>query len=239
MVASLGLLVGLVGRLRGSMAGPARACGYLVALPTALLAGLVSATAYGAGGVDRMVAALVATGVATAAVGILERRLEAAWVAAALQLVALWLRLAATDVTTAEAYTLPLAAVLLGFGAWTLWRDPETGSMTTLLPGLGAGLVPTLVLVGEDPVSLRALLLALACLAALVVGVAGRLRAPLLAGALTGAVLAVIEVAPYHDAVPRWLALGATGLVLLAAGVRWEHLAVAGRRTWGRLAALR
>ncbi len=232
------VVAGAVAR-RHDATGEARAASYLAAVTTALVATGVGTSTTGGGAADWLVANLVVLGCAAGVVAILERRREAAWVAATVHLVATWVRLGDTDVAVAEAYSLPLAGVLLAFGAWTLVRDPESDSVRTLTPGLLAGLVPSLVLVAQDPVGSRALLVATGCGAAVLAGAAWRLRGPLLVGAGTGAALAVVEIAPYHDAVPRWLLLGLAGLLLLGAGVRWEHLATLGRREWGRIAELR
>lgn len=174
-----------------------------------------------------------------AAVAIAERSRVTAWIATGLQLWAAWVRLADAGVETPEAYTLPLAAALLGFGCWALAKDATVGTLRTLLPGLTAALAPTLVIAATDPVSVRAALLAGACSLLVAVGARWRLLAPLLAGAACGAALVVVELVPYHDAVPRWALLTAAGLSLLVAGVRWEHLASAGRRSWARLSELR
>ncbi|WP_460829839.1 SCO7613 C-terminal domain-containing membrane protein [Nocardioides hungaricus] len=182
---------------------------------------------------------LALLGVVTAALALAGRSLIRTVLATGFQLAALWVRLAVADVATPEAYTLPLAAVLLGYGAWWMRRDRSLGTTRTLLPGLAVGLVPSLALAADDPVSPRAAIFAVACGLLLAVGAIARLRAPLLAGAGAGLVLVIAELAPYTDAVPRWVSLSAAGAVLLTAGVRWEHLAGAGRRGWGHLLELR
>lgn len=182
---------------------------------------------------------LVLLGAVAAALAITRRSLPLSLLATGFQVAALWVRLAVAEVETPEAYTIPLAAVLLVYGAWWGHRDRALGTTQTLLPGLTVGLAPSLVLAVGDPVSQRAALLAVACAVLVAVGATARLRAPFLAGAVTGLVLAVAETAPYADAVPRWVSLGVAGAVLLAAGVRWEHLAGAGRRGWGHVLDLR
>ena len=211
---------------------------HLAALATCLVVlpiGVESATAHEA---TWLAAYLTLTAVGAAVVSIKERSIAAAWAAALLELGATWVRLDASGVSTPEAYTLPLAAVLLAFGGWALWHDRSRGSLRTLGPGLVAALLPSLVVTAGDPVSLRALLLALACGALVAVGAVGRLLAPLVCGALAGAALVVLEVLPFHDAVPRWVLLTVAGVCLVVAGVRWEHLATLGRRGWGRLSEL-
>ncbi|WP_395695379.1 SCO7613 C-terminal domain-containing membrane protein [Nocardioides sp.] len=206
-----------------------------VSLVTCLLATPIGVTAASGDGDAWLTAYLTLTAAGAAALAIRSRSEAAAVVGAALGLAATWVRLAGSGVHTPEAYTLPLAAVLLAFGGWSWWRHHDLGSMRTLAPGLAVALVPSLAVTVRDPVSLRALLLALACAALVAVGAARRVRAPLVCGALTGAALVVVELVPYHDAVPRWVLLTAAGTCLVVAGVRWEHLAALGRRGWGRL----
>ena len=197
---------------------------------------LVAGTEAASGTADGWLTAYLSLAAAgAAAVAIRHRSREAAWTGAALGLAATWVRLAGVGVETPEAYTLPLAAVLLGFGGWSWRHEPRLGSMRTLGPGLAAALVPSLVVTMHDPVSLRALLLALACGALVAMGAAWRLRGPFVSGAVAGAALVVMEVVPFHDAVPRWVLLTVAGICLVVAGVRWEHLATLGRRGWGRL----
>ena len=67
----------------------------------------------------------------------------------------------------------------------------------------------------------------------MVLGVRERWGTPLLAGAGTTALLALRELQPLSDAVPRWVSLALLGLVLLAVGITWEsrlrNLRAAGR----------
>ena len=88
-----------------------------------------------------------------------------AWPGGLLLAMATWVRLAELGVTMPEAYTLPSALVLTAVGCWRLSRDDRTGTMRSLAPGLGLATVPSLLVVLDDPTSLRALLLGLGCLA--------------------------------------------------------------------------
>jgi hypothetical protein len=138
-----------------------------------------------------------------------------------------------------EAYTLPAAALLVAAGAWRLATDRESNSVAALGSGLTLGLLPSLLLALDEPVSLRGALVAAGGVIVLAVGLQQRLAAPFVVGALTTAVLAVRHLEPYADAVPRWISLGAVGVALLLVGVTWEarrrNLETAGRY----LAALR
>jgi hypothetical protein len=95
------------------------------------------------------------------------------------------------------------------------------------------------VIVADEPVSLRGMLVGLAGLAALGIGIERRWSAPFLAGAATTGALAVRHLGPVAEALPRWVSFGALGLALLLVGITWE----ARRRDLGTaaryLAALR
>ncbi|MCW2866127.1 MAG: hypothetical protein JWR20_315, partial [Marmoricola sp.] len=126
------------------------------------------------------------------------------------------------DVRAPELYTLPAALVLVGAGLWRLRRDPAAGSLDVLGSGVGLALLPSLLLALDEPVSLRGALVAAAGLLALTLGVQRRLAAPFVLGALTVGLLALRHLEPYAEAVPRWVALGGVGTVLLAVGITWE-----------------
>ena len=154
------------------------------------------------------------------------------WVGVTVLGFATLIRLAA-DVKAPELYTLPAALLLLGAGLWRLRADPESDSLEALGSGLTLALVPSLLLALEDPISTRGVLVAAAGVATMVLGVRERWGTPLLAGAGTTALLALRELQPLSDAVPRWVSLALLGLVLLAVGITWEsrlrNLRAAGR----------
>jgi len=66
----------------------------------------------------------------------------AALSAGALTLIGLWIGLHGHGVSTPEAYTVPLAAVLLAAGAVRYRRNPPTDSASAFGPGLAALLAP-------------------------------------------------------------------------------------------------
>ncbi|UUZ59348.1 SCO7613 C-terminal domain-containing membrane protein [Nocardioides sp. B-3] len=101
--------------------------------------------------------------------------------ASVLLTLAQWVRLEQVGVDTVEAYTLPLAVVLLVVGTIALLRGNDS-SMATLSPGLGLALVPSLLLVLVDPVGLRAVVLGLACIVLVAIGLARGWAAPLWPG---------------------------------------------------------
>lgn len=244
-------LLGLV-TVPGATAGLLWTAGHLAdlplawqALPVALVLGLGVVLRPG---VDREVASGVAAGAAVAASVGLDGTLDATWLAVYLTIagvvvtgssllhpsrrslarvglgfftVAQWLRLDELGVDVVEAYTLPLALVLLVVGCVSLWRG--TGSSVRALgPGLGLALVPTLLLVLDDPVGPRALLLGIACVALVAAGLVAGLSAPLAAGALCGALL-VVRQATMAEVLPQWAIIGLVGIGLTVVGITWEQ----------------
>lgn len=148
-------------------------------------------------------------------------RRSLAWVGLSLFAAAQWVRLSDLGVDTVEAYTLPLALVLLVVGCVSLVRGDQT-SVRTLGPGLGLALVPSLLLVLEDPVGLRAVLLGLACLALVAIGLTRHLAAPLAAGAVVGA-LVVLRQGTLAEVLPQWAIIGLVGVGLTLVGITWEQ----------------
>lgn len=168
--------------------------------------------------------AMTLVGAAAVAVALLrEDRRQLAPVGGLLLAAATWVRLNAVGVDVVEAYTLPSALVLLVLGWRRLRRVPDTTSAACLGPGLSLALVPSLLVALPDPTSPRALLLGIAALAVLLLGAAERLAAPLLVGGAVVATLAVVNLAPYADAIPRWVLFAAVGAALLFLGVTWER----------------
>ncbi len=161
------------------------------------------------------------------------------WAGSAVLLLALWVRLVDLEVLAPEAYTLPPALALVGVALVQLWREPQSPT-ALLVPGLVLATTPSLLrLLATDPVSLRALLLGLACLALVLVGAALRWSGPLLVGAGVGAALALLELAPYVAQTPQWVVIGLAGTVLTLTGITWERRVVELRRAAGYLGRLR
>ncbi len=181
---------------------------------------------------------LTLAGTLVTASALVHRRRDLGWVGSGLLLAATWVRLVDLDVTTVEAYTLPLAASLLGFGLYRMRTDRAVGTLTALSPSLVLALVPSLLLSLEDPVSTRALLLGLGCLAVVAVGVGLHWNAPLLIGAATGLLL-VLREAAWAQVLPQWVVIGLVGTLLTVAGVTWERRLQELRVAAGYLRALR
>jgi hypothetical protein len=166
-------------------------------------------------------------GVVAAASALRPERRAAGWAAAALFLLAAWVRLAAWDVGTPEAYTLPVTGPALAVGFLRRRRDAAVSSWTAYGAGLAATLVPSLLAAWDDQHWLRPLLLGAAALAVTLVGARQRLQAPLVLGSGVLALVALHELAPYLTqvvgALPRWAPPALAGLVLLVLGATYEQ----------------
>ncbi|MFJ3585648.1 SCO7613 C-terminal domain-containing membrane protein [Streptomyces sp. NPDC090127] len=210
-----GAAVGLLALVTAAVAGPA-----VLALTLALAGVLAAATAVRP-----------------------ERRRFASWTAGALFLLATWVRLAAWDVTTPEAYTLPVTVPALAVGVLRRRRDPEASSWVAYGPGLAATLVPSLLAAWVDPDWPRPLLLGVAALAVTLLGARFRLQALLVLGGAVLALDALHELAPYVvqavGALPRWLPPALAGLLLLAVGATYEQRLRDARRLRERLGRMR
>ncbi len=145
------------------------------------------------------------------------------WLGGLLLAGATWVRLAEVGVTAPEPYTLPSATALLAVGWLHLRRHPDSSTHRALGAGLGLALVPSLLWVLEDPLTLRALLLGLACLGLVVAGARLQWGALLTAGAAVGALLVLREAGPYGYGIPRWMLIGAAGALLITLGITWEQ----------------
>lgn len=165
-------------------------------------------------------------GVLAGATALRSGRRSVGYAAAALFLLAAWVRLAAWEVGTPEAYTLPVTVPALVVGLLRR-RRPGTSSWAAYGPGLAATLLPSLVTAWSDPGWPRPLLLGAAALAVTLLGARHRLQAPLALGGATLGLVALHELAPYivqlAGVLPRWLAPALAGLLLLAVGATYEH----------------
>ncbi|MFC7817117.1 SCO7613 C-terminal domain-containing membrane protein [Streptomyces sp. NPDC057367] len=182
-------------------------------------------------------------GVVAAGTALRPERRRAGHVAAALFLSATWVRLAAWDVTTPEAYTLPVTVAALAVGHLTRRRDPSVSSWTAYAAGPAVTLVPSLLAMWGDPHWLRPLLLGTAALATALTGARFRLQAPLVLGGSALALVALHELAPYVTqvvgALPRWAPPALAGLALLALGATYEQRLRDARRLREALGRLR
>ncbi|MET9834901.1 hypothetical protein ABZ078_37780 [Streptomyces sp. NPDC006385] len=211
---------------------------------TGALAGLL-AVGLAAVSTDLPMLALVLAlcGVITAGTAIRPDRRPVAHASAALFVLATWVRLAAWDIGTPEAYTLPVTVPALLVGALRRRRDPQVPSWTAYGPGLAATLLPSLATAWGDPHWTRPLLLGLAALAVTLLGARHHLQAPLLLGGTVLALDALHELAPYlvqvTGALPRWVPPALAGLLLLALGATYEQRMRDARRVREALGKLR
>lgn len=190
--------------------------------------------------------AVSAAGVALRA----DRRPGAGYGSAALLVLATWVRLFASGISTPEAYTLPVSAALLLIG-WLRRRpvgggDAAAPTRVSSWWAYGGGLtftfLPSLFMVASDPHWLRPLLLGAGALGTTLAGARWRAQAPLLLGGATLAAVGVHELAPYVVQVawllPRWLMPALAGLLLVVAGATYERRLEEARRlkrAWQRL----
>lgn len=182
---------------------------------------------------------LTVSGAAVAGIAVIATdRLGCSWISAALLAGATFCRLWAGD-RFPEVYALPVAALLVAGGWWQLRRQPAMSSFTALGAGLGLGFGPSLLLALGDPLSGRALAVFATALAVLALGVWSHWAAPLWAGALTAASLALVELFPTIHVLPRWVVLGSVGAMLVGVGVTWEARRRDARRAGQYLDSLR
>ncbi|WP_351224150.1 hypothetical protein [Streptomyces sp. NPDC002133] len=184
-------------------------------------------------------AGVVAAGTAVRA----ERRPAAGYAAAVLFVAATWVRLAASEVSAPEAYTLPVTVPALAVGLLRRRKDPEASSWVAYGPGLAATFVPSLFAAWGDAHWLRPLLLGATALAVTLAGARLRLQALLVLGGLTLTLDALHELAPYVvqvvGALPRWLPPALAGLLLLAVGATYEQRLRDARRLRETLSRMR
>ncbi|MEV1046519.1 hypothetical protein [Streptomyces sp. NPDC049916] len=216
-----------------------------VALPVELTGAAGALVAVGLAVTDAPFLALVLalSGVLAAGAAVRpERRPVAGYLAAALFVLATWVRLAASDVSFPEAYTLPVSVPALVVGFLRRRRDAEASSWTAYGPGLGATLLPSLVVAWTDPDWDRPLLLGVAALVITLLGARYRLQALLVLGGVVLALDGLHELAPYvvhvAGALPRWVPPALAGLLLLVVGATYEQRLRDARRlkdTLGRM----
>ncbi|MDT7573542.1 MAG: hypothetical protein QOE05_3716 [Actinomycetota bacterium] len=134
-----------------------------------------------------------------------------------------WVRLADAGVEAPEPYVAPLGLVAVALGWLRVRSEPSTRSFPAYSPGLSLLLLPSLIASFDDATLTRPLLLGGAALVVLLVGAQQRLQAPLVIGGVVLAIDALQLLAPYAAALPRWLTLGAAGLLLVAVGATYEQ----------------
>ncbi|MEV0222753.1 hypothetical protein [Streptomyces sp. NPDC050704] len=166
-------------------------------------------------------------GVITAGTAVRPDRRQLGYAAAALFVLATWVRLASWEVGAPEAYTLPVTVPALVVGFVRRRRDPQASSWTAYGPALSVTLLPSLLTAWTDPDWPRPLLLGTAALLVTLAGARHRLQAPLVLGGSVLALVTLHELAPYiaqmAGALPRWVPPALAGLLLLAIGATYEQ----------------
>lgn len=143
-------------------------------------------------------------------------------VAAVADLVAAsWIAVGGAGVETPEAYTLPAALGLLVVALPAL----RSGARSWAAEGAAAGvaLVPSALVVVAEPTALRLVLVIAAACVLVVAGTLLHRQAPFVVGAGVLLLVAIGRLGPYAPLLPRWLTLGAAGLLLLAVGATYER----------------
>ncbi|MEV7400789.1 hypothetical protein AB0N93_10375 [Streptomyces sp. NPDC091267] len=224
----------------------ARLKGRAVALPVEVTGGAAALPAVAMAVGDMPFLALVLALCAVLAAGTAlrpERRPVAGYLATALFVLAAWVRLSASGVSSPEAYTLPVTVPALVIGVLRRRRDPAASSWTAYGAGLAATLLPSLVAAWADPHWPRPLLLGAAALVITLLGARLRLQALLMLGGAVLALDALHELAPYVVQVvgtlPRWVAPALAGMLLLAVGATYEKRLRDARRLRDALGRMR
>lgn len=173
--------------------------------------------------IDYLSVGLSFTSAAVAIISMTPHRRSLGWVSAIFGIAVIWTRLAAADVATVEAFTLPVAALTLFAGYRAARKDSSLPSWTAYGTGLVAALAPTLLQLGAGESVLRPAVLAWASLAILLAGAAMRLKAPVAIGAATLLITATYQLSPYAEYLPRWIIVGTIGALLIAIGATYER----------------
>lgn len=214
------------------------------AIPVEATGAFAAFLAVGLAVTDPPVLALILAlcGVIAAGTAVRADRRPAGYVAAALFVLATWVRLGTWGVGIPEAYTLPVTVPALMLGLLRRRRDPGASSWTAYGPGLSATLVPSLLAAWADTDWPRPLLLGTAALALTLLGARHRLQAPLVLGGSVLALDALHELAPFlvqlAGVLPRWLPPALAGLLLLVVGATYEQRirdALRAREALGRM----
>jgi hypothetical protein len=180
------------------------------------------AAAFAATDIDYLSVVLTFASAATAVVSLYPRRRSVSWVSLTLGVTIVWTRLAGAGIGTVEAYTVPLATLVLFAGCRAFRTRAELSSWATLGSGVALALTPSLLQLGADESIVRPALLAWASFAALVAGVGLRLKAPVVLGAGALLLTAAVQVAPYANHLPRWIIVGLIGALLITLGATYE-----------------
>lgn len=173
------------------------------------------------GALGQVAVQLAVVGAAAGGYGLAVRSRAVQAVAVAALVGACWSAVAGAGLEVVEAYTLPAAAGLLLLG----WPGLRAGarSWSAEGPAVAVALVPSALAAVAEPAPLRWLLVVVAAALATAGGALAHRQATFVlgAGSLAWAVLG--RLAPYAPLLPRWITLGAVGVVLLVVGATYER----------------
>lgn len=145
------------------------------------------------------------------------------WFAAGAALAATWAWMATSNVTLVEAYTVPAAALALGAGWVTRDHQRRSTSWSAYGPALVIGLGPSLYLALTETGTIRPQTLFVIAVGTTLIGVGQRLQAPIVAGAITIAVLGIDTLWPVAARLERWVLLSIAGAVFIWLGASLER----------------
>jgi len=135
---------------------------------------------------------------------------------------AAWVELVAAGVDVLEAYTVPVAGLLLAAGLWS-HRELHDSSWLTAGPGLAVGLLPSAVYTAvSDPLPRVALTLLVAA-TTLWVGAWRRRQALVVVGATAAGLVGLTQLGPIVVHLDKSVVIGVVGVGLLAIGARYEQ----------------
>jgi hypothetical protein len=164
---------------------------------------------------------LAVVGVAAGCYALVSGRRWVGTVAVADLVLAGWVAIGGAGVETPEAYTLPAAAGLLLVALPQLRSGMRSWSAEG--PAVGVALLPSAFVVVAEPSALRLVLVVAAAAVLTAVGALRHRQAPFVLGAAALAFVVLGRLGPYAPLLPRWVALGAAGLLLLVVGATYER----------------
>ncbi|MGY1769879.1 SCO7613 C-terminal domain-containing membrane protein [Blastococcus sp. SYSU D00813] len=182
---------------------------------------LAVGTAASTGALGQVAVQLAVVGAAAGGYGLVARSRVVQAAAVAALVAACWSAVAGAGVEVVEAYTLPAAAGLAVLAVPALRSG--AGSWSAEAPAVAVALVPSALAAVAEPSPLRWLLVVVAAALAASGGAFAHRQATFVLGAGSLAWVVLGRLAPYAPLLPRWITLGAVGVVLLVVGATYER----------------
>ncbi len=204
----------------------------------AALAGFIALCAPGSSTELAVRWTVAGVGLIALAAGVKDRRWYV-WPGAIALVVAYILLIVDSGFSFVEAYTLPLGAVALAAGTYAARRKPDINTWTVLGPGLAIALLPSVPQALADPTELRALLLGLGAVVAMLAGIKLGWQAPFISGVLIATLVVLFNIGPYANAAPRVVVIAIVSAILLGVGITWEDRVRDGRKLVGYVRSMR